>query len=421
MIGGTLTIERLALGILRLYLHPTDLIHDQNCFLNLEISFSEGSLEGVLIKDRLDESSICYSTLARDVLSFIDHDIREGAAMSVSNFVSKLEGFLVQQYPSFLTTAQLRVQLELTKALPYCSTFLYESIRMSQKKYLIIRRLSSPCEIGLKTWEHGRPQPMTLDVRAELPAGMTDFPIDYFHRKTQEYLAKNTAKTLEKFTVALGTYLCQLFGFASATLCAHKLLGVRQAESVSFTHEAHFESHGTCVMKHRKLLDELGPFEHDDTSRESHSCKNGSKKLYQYYIALGSNLDDRKRLIERAVRQLELQPEVTLLNTSFMYESAAMYEEDQCAFLNCAILVETPLDPSALLNVTQSVEAEIGRAKTRQNGPRRIDIDIIYCRSDEFSQLHLPTLILPHPRFRERAFVLRPILDMEPMVNALVY
>ncbi|KZT60019.1 Dihydropteroate synthase [Calocera cornea HHB12733] len=134
-------------------------------------------------------------------------------------------------------------------------------------------------------------------------------------------------------------------------------------------------------------------------------------------IALGSNLGDRVTNIERALKQLEAV-EVRVVDTSFMYETAAMYVEDQPNFLNAACVIETDLEAGPLLQLLKKVEETIGRTKTFTNGPRVVDLDIIFF--DNLNTRILASdnsgfeLIIPHPRVQEREFVLRPLADIVP-------
>lgn len=152
-------------------------------------------------------------------------------------------------------------------------------------------------------------------------------------------------------------------------------------------------------------------------------------------IALGSNIGDRVQNIERALIQLE-SAGLRVVDTSFMYESVAMYVEDQPKFTNAACLVSsepfvlltrkpketkpldfqvtTALSPQALLSLLKEVEASVGRTPTFRNGPRVIDLDIILY--DDLVILHpgcpgTHDLQIPHVAMQEREFVLRPLAE----------
>lgn len=129
--------------------------------------------------------------------------------------------------------------------------------------------------------------------------------------------------------------------------------------------------------------------------------------MTRVYIALGGNLGDRLANLEAAIAALA--PEVTVLERSPVYESDPKYVTDQPRFLNMALAVETDLDAPALLAFLKSMEERLGRVPGDRNGPRPIDLDIVFFGNDV---IDLPDLTVPHPRLAERAFVLRPLADI---------
>lgn len=126
-------------------------------------------------------------------------------------------------------------------------------------------------------------------------------------------------------------------------------------------------------------------------------------------LSLGSNLGDRKCNIERALEGLSER--IDDLRCSPHYESAPMYVEDQPEFINAAAAGHTTLSPLALLKFCKQIESRIGRQTRSKNGPREIDVDLIF-----YGSLQLRSTAwnfeLPHPSLAERLFVLQPILDL---------
>jgi 2-amino-4-hydroxy-6-hydroxymethyldihydropteridine diphosphokinase len=122
------------------------------------------------------------------------------------------------------------------------------------------------------------------------------------------------------------------------------------------------------------------------------------------YIALGGNLGDRMANLEAAIAALA--PRVAVLERSPVYESDPKYMTDQPRFLNMALAAETELDAPSLLVFLKSIEERLGRVPGERNGPRPIDLDIVFFGNDV---IDLPDLTVPHPRLAERAFVLRPL------------
>ena len=125
------------------------------------------------------------------------------------------------------------------------------------------------------------------------------------------------------------------------------------------------------------------------------------------HIALGGNMGDRMANLEAAVAALA--PDVAVLNRSRIYETDPKYVTDQPRFLNMALSAETELDAPALLVFLKSIEKRLGRGPSERNGPRPIDLDIVFFGDDV---IDLPDLTVPHPRLAERAFVLRPLADI---------
>ncbi len=130
---------------------------------------------------------------------------------------------------------------------------------------------------------------------------------------------------------------------------------------------------------------------------------------YSIYLALGTNLGDRLHNIQQALTALEAQATVTAISP--IYETAAMYVEDQPDFLNLVVGARTALTPEALLKFVKTLEVELGRTPSERYGPRMIDIDILFYGNHQF-RLSEPDLEIPHPRLHERAFVLFPLADI---------
>ena len=130
------------------------------------------------------------------------------------------------------------------------------------------------------------------------------------------------------------------------------------------------------------------------------------------YLSLGSNLGDRLANLREGVRRLQAQG-VFPLQVSRVYETVPVGETpDPRLYLNLGVWAQTELAPQALLHTVKSVEAALGRTFNEGRWmPRPLDIDIILY--DNLT-LETPTLTIPHPRMRERAFVLIPLAEMTP-------
>lgn len=128
-------------------------------------------------------------------------------------------------------------------------------------------------------------------------------------------------------------------------------------------------------------------------------------------LALGSNLGDRMDNLRRAADALDALVSTRVDAASNVYETDPVGYADQPLFLNAVLLVETGLSPHALLGACLGIEAALGRVRTIKNGPRTVDIDLLMmegvtCGTGE--------LTLPHPRMKQRAFVLVPLRDLFP-------
>ncbi len=133
-------------------------------------------------------------------------------------------------------------------------------------------------------------------------------------------------------------------------------------------------------------------------------------------IALGSNLGDRERTLQGALRRLDCAPGVVVLKRSTWHETEPELgpeggPEGQGPFLNGVALVETTLTPEALLNLLQAIEHKAGRTRTVPNGPRTLDLDLLWHGE---SRRDSSELTLPHPRMHQRTFVLAPLAEIAP-------
>jgi 2-amino-4-hydroxy-6-hydroxymethyldihydropteridine diphosphokinase len=130
-------------------------------------------------------------------------------------------------------------------------------------------------------------------------------------------------------------------------------------------------------------------------------------------IALGSNLGDRRAHLEWAVDRLrELLSDLRV--SSFIETEPVDMPGPQPPFLNGAAVGETALAPEALLGELLALERERGRERTGVRAPRTLDLDLLL-HGDLI--VDSPTLVIPHPRFAERAFVLEPLAEIAPQMR----
>jgi len=130
-------------------------------------------------------------------------------------------------------------------------------------------------------------------------------------------------------------------------------------------------------------------------------------------IGIGSNDGDAGGNVVRAIDELEGLGRVVA--RSRLYRTAPWGDLAQPDFVNAAALLETSLDPRALLAALQAIERALGRLPARRWGPRAIDLDILAYDDLELSE---PDLVIPHPRLLERAFALGPLAEIDPSYQA---
>lgn len=131
--------------------------------------------------------------------------------------------------------------------------------------------------------------------------------------------------------------------------------------------------------------------------------------MIESYIGIGSNLGDRKKIIESAIEMLKETQDIKVDKVSPLYETEPVGGPPQGKFLNGVVRVETGLSPKELLNSLKRIEDTLGRIREVNNGPRTIDLDIL-----TYGDMHIEEegLIIPHPRMNERDFVKRPLNDI---------
>jgi 3-oxoacyl-[acyl-carrier protein] reductase len=130
------------------------------------------------------------------------------------------------------------------------------------------------------------------------------------------------------------------------------------------------------------------------------------------YLALGSNLGDRRAHLDRAILRLRAEPGIVVLRVSSYYETAPVGgPPGQSAYLNAAVAIDTSLQPEQLLRALFEIERAAGRVRGELNAPRTLDLDILLY---EKVVRTAPDPILPHPRMHERRFVLEPLVEIAP-------
>jgi 2-amino-4-hydroxy-6-hydroxymethyldihydropteridine diphosphokinase len=128
-------------------------------------------------------------------------------------------------------------------------------------------------------------------------------------------------------------------------------------------------------------------------------------------LGLGGNIGDPAQAMSQALRALDARPDCRVAAVSRLYRTPPWGKTDQEWFFNAAALVETQLEPGALLDACLDIEREMKRERKERWGPRTIDIDVLTYEGVEQVGERLE---LPHPRMTERGFVLMPLADIAP-------
>jgi len=131
------------------------------------------------------------------------------------------------------------------------------------------------------------------------------------------------------------------------------------------------------------------------------------------YVGIGSNLDEPRRQVLEAFSELDQLPHTRVVKKSSLYRSAPMGHAGQPDFINAVAQLETGLPADRLLAELQEVERRHGRERSFPNAPRTLDLDILLFGN---ATMRSSVLTIPHPRMHQRAFVLKPLLEIDPQL-----
>ena len=135
------------------------------------------------------------------------------------------------------------------------------------------------------------------------------------------------------------------------------------------------------------------------------------------YIALGSNMDSPHSQLDSALEALSQHPHIEITGVSSRYQTPPIGPQ-QPDFINAAAQLSTDLSPLALLDALQAIEQQQNRVRSIHWGPRTLDLDILLYNNLVGDPLVIESerLTIPHPRIGERAFVLIPLMDLNPQL-----
>jgi 2-amino-4-hydroxy-6-hydroxymethyldihydropteridine diphosphokinase len=129
------------------------------------------------------------------------------------------------------------------------------------------------------------------------------------------------------------------------------------------------------------------------------------------WVGIGANLGDARANVLDAIERLARLPGATLLQTSALYRTAPI-DSSGDDYVNAVASLDTELDAHVLLQALFAIEQAHGRERPYRNAPRTLDLDLLLYGDAVIADI--PTLIVPHPRMHERAFVLAPLADVAP-------
>lgn len=131
----------------------------------------------------------------------------------------------------------------------------------------------------------------------------------------------------------------------------------------------------------------------------------------RYFLGLGSNLQNRKRLLYQAIEHIKNLPKTKLLKESSLIETKAEGNPNQPDFINCVIEIETEFHPETLMNACLEIEKKMGRTRKKKWEPRLIDIDILLF---EGGYIESKKVTIPHPLCHKRRFILQSLAEICP-------
>lgn len=129
------------------------------------------------------------------------------------------------------------------------------------------------------------------------------------------------------------------------------------------------------------------------------------------WLGLGGNVGDPVAAMAEALKRFDLDPDCAVAGVSRLYRTPPWGKTDQDWFFNAAAAIRTTLSPHALLDLCLDIERSMKRVRIERWGPRTIDLDVLAYGD---VALHDERLTIPHPRMKQRAFVLMPLADLAP-------
>lgn len=283
---------------------------------------------------------------------------------------------------------------------------------------IFVRDLRLHTIVGVNPWEREEKQVVVINLKvypSALPYGGN---VSASGEQNKSHNLRTIVRTLTRHIEASGYKTIEAFGVTVARIALEKChvnkisVRVEKPSAILFA-----DCSGIEVTRDRVWLKQVLEQEEQAGQKFIHHAGklNFSKEVpvdYTHiaYIAFGSNIGDRVDNINKAFALLEEECSIVVLDTSFLYETPPMYYTEQPAFLNGVCKIATCLSPHDLLAKLKETENALGRLPSFRNGPRPIDLDILF-----YNDVVLEDgehLIIPHKSIAEREFVLWPLCDI---------
>ncbi|SCU96793.1 LADA_0H02784g1_1 [Lachancea dasiensis] len=383
----------------------------QNCQVSLELEtdFTKASQSDEL------QYSLNYAVISKDVAQYVDSrkDFR-----SLGNLSQQLIRYVKEKYKGIERAALTVNAPEAHIRCQNVALTLRAPMDNEKPDRLVISGLKLLTLIGVFTFERLQKQYVTVDI--EMPWSAQNGSEIHYQKTIDEvceYVESSNFKTVEALVecvtqVTMNNPFFEANPDAFVTVKVIKLNAITATKGVgvSCTRMAKdFLGKGPMVVV--KALETSKSFDLPVASKTPVIPGKSSTA----FLAFGSNVGDRLSNIQYAIDLLAAHPEVEVRQVSSIFESEPMYFQDQRLFLNGCIEVETQLIPRELLELCKQIEyEELKRVKEFDNGPRSIDLDIIFYKNGDGDHIVLTTedLVIPHPRLLERTFVMEPLCEL---------
>ncbi|WWC86098.1 dihydropteroate synthase [Kwoniella dendrophila CBS 6074] len=394
--------------------------------LNISMILKDESIVNTAEGDSMSGLGVNYSSVSKDIYGLASCPGRKwNSSWELMEELSK--------FPLGIESDVKKVKIEciLPKSLLHADSTIYKAIysksiktdtntKQEQGQSMLLQMENQQCEISNIKTEciiGLHPHERTEKQRLEIDVEVNDVNWDRWNHKefadeVYDYVTASSYGTIESLIHALGAHLFQLPILSHSDEHAEQpsiSITIRKPSAIPYAIPS--------ITIHRTKVDYS-----TSTSTSSSTNDQGITGKTRVFIAVGSNIGDRIGHINKAIRELQ-ENGCELANTSRLYESEPMYVEDQDRFINGAIELYTFLEPLELLRLLKRTEKSVGRTKTFTNGPRVIDLDLVFYgdelvkigeRGDEPDEDGVGWLECPHRSLGEREFVLRPLADIAP-------